>query len=109
MCAYKSKHAYSCRTVSRNTCKTNMRLLTLATAIAVAASVYADCSSFGTGATDTVSTQFTLSAFDPVAGTTSPLHLLIAFVEPMTGFHILSVSVAEKEVIPLADLLTPPR
>ena len=81
-----------------------MRVLALFSALAAAASAYADCSSFGTGATDTVSTQFTLSAFDPVADTTSPLNLLIAFVEPMTAFHVLSVSQRVSNSLNSADL-----
>ena len=60
-------------------------------ALAAATSAYASCSSFGSGATDTVSSPFTLSADDATAGTTSPLNLLTAQVVPMAAWYALSV------------------
>ena len=68
--------------------KVTIPLITLA----AVASAYASCTGLPTGSTDTVSTQFTLSSFDATSGTTSPLHLLIAFTQPGTSYHILAVS-----------------
>ncbi|KAF7793597.1 hypothetical protein EIP86_004711 [Pleurotus ostreatoroseus] len=68
-----------------------MRTSTFLYVLAATGSAYAiSCSSLGSGATDTVSGQFTLSAHKTATGTTSPLHVLNAYTEPMASYDILS-------------------
>ena len=64
-----------------------MVLVTLSAAV----SVYASCSNFGPGASDTLSGQFTFAALDDSTGIVSPLHLLITEIVPKAAYHVLSV------------------
>lgn len=68
-----------------------MRSTSFIVSLAAAAGVYAQCSSLGTGASDSAS-EFTLSAFNPATGITSPLHLVNVATVPENSFHVLSVS-----------------
>lgn len=69
----------------------DMRYTNLIALLATAALARADCSTFGTGASDTVSGTFSLAAFDPVAQTTTALHVINVVTIPYTGYHVFSV------------------
>ncbi|PSS29770.1 hypothetical protein PHLCEN_2v2918 [Hermanssonia centrifuga] len=62
-------------------------LLILLTAVAVA---YAQCSSLGTGATSSITGDFTISAYNSVTATTTPLNLVNVVTVPHTSFYILA-------------------
>ena len=60
--------------------------------LALSTSAYAaTCASLGAGASDAISGQFQIAAFDAAAGTTTDLHLVNFISEPGTSFHVLSV------------------
>jgi hypothetical protein len=68
-----------------------MRFSIILTALAAAATAYADCSSLGPGATSTVSGRFNLAAYNVASGTTTALHILQAVTIPYTSYHIVGV------------------
>ncbi|THH02328.1 hypothetical protein EW026_g536 [Hermanssonia centrifuga] len=70
-----------------------MRSTSFIVLLAAVAGVYAQCSSLGTGASDSA-TEFTLSAFNPATSVTSPLHLVSVVTIPHTSFHVLSTQAA---------------
>lgn len=69
-----------------------MLALSFVTALAAAASAYAACSV----GTDTVTSNFKLSAYNTATGTTTPLNLLVAYVETETAYHVLSVGISSQ-------------
>ncbi|EKM61517.1 uncharacterized protein PHACADRAFT_135249 [Phanerochaete carnosa HHB-10118-sp] len=64
----------------------------LLTAVTFAVSASADCSSLGSGASDSFPGTFQISAYDASTGTTTPLHLLVFMTVPETSFHVLSTA-----------------
>ena len=54
-----------------------MRVSSVLATLSLAALAYADCSSLGTGATDTLSGLFTLSAYDASTSTSQNLNFLV--------------------------------
>ena len=71
-----------------------MKLSSAFVTLAAAVSAYASCSTLGPGATDTLPGQFTFAAYDASSGTTTPLHILLAYTQPGASYHVLSVRVA---------------
>lgn len=59
--------------------------------LAAATSAFADCSSLGSGASDSYSGSFKFVAFDAAAGTNHTLTLANSLTAPGTSFYILSV------------------
>ncbi|KIP04344.1 hypothetical protein PHLGIDRAFT_36991 [Phlebiopsis gigantea 11061_1 CR5-6] len=62
------------------------------TLLAAATSAFADCSSLGSGASDSFPGSFKFVAFDPAAGTNQSLTLANSLTAPGTSFYILSAN-----------------